>query len=225
MFVLAAVRAEPGLLLHISVARQLNVDRRTARKKLKELEPRIKREQDALRLAVAATLQTDAQRQAAREAGLAQAASTISIKSMHMLLRLEPAMGRLAGELERLVGDGTIQVRDPDTALALISRFGRMLGRAVETAKASVELERLRVGAPDRHLVDIRVTTEPREFDPVAAAEDARLLTDAVERAKRGAEDAAAARAAEFAADTIARVTSSPSPPQLPPETGKADER
>jgi len=53
---------------------------------------------------------------------------------MGMLLKLEPAMAKLAVELERLVGDGRFGYTTPMRPGA-DRRFGRMFGRAVETAK------------------------------------------------------------------------------------------
>ena len=58
-----------------------------------------------------------------------------------------------------------------------IARYNR---HAAELALRAIELERLRVGAPDR--LDVHLTVEQRPFDPVQAAADAELLQETLRR-------------------------------------------
>lgn len=189
-FLLAAMRVEPGVRPHVSVSRQLKVDLRTAKTWLDRLAPRIQQEQDKLRLQVAQTMKTDEEKQAQQEVLLARLASANAAKVQGAALELAPAMGKLAKDIARAMSDGTIQIRDPEEALRLLSRYVRIVEGSAEASLRSMEIERLRVGAPDRRRVDLHVHHEPPVFDPDEAARDAALLSDHVEQAKRAALEA-----------------------------------
>ena len=181
---LAAFREHPGD--HTAVRRIIGVDARTARRGWERgwpgrnwpaIKPIVEREQEERRARLAGrapAMLADAELQAEREVMLARGSGVMALELLSVTRKLMPRMKMLAEQIEQTKD----LAPDPVGAMAVLGRFTRSVGRAVEVARAAIELERIRVGDPQR----IELTVQHEQVDAAAVAAEARaLLADLAE--------------------------------------------
>lgn len=97
--------------------------------------------------------------------------------------QLRPVLGPLCVRATALAKDDKASLGE---VLSLIRRVAAISKTTVECVQKAIELERARVGDPRK--VDVTLTVEHQEVDPVAVEAEARALLAAIERERRQAE-------------------------------------